>query len=344
MTSASVSLLSDRELLDETERVLDRERRTSAELLALLAEIDTRRLYLGEGYSSLFTYCTQAMHLSEPAAYSRITAARASRRFPVILTLIADGAVTLTTVSLLAAHLTDENHEALLDAARHKSKRDVERLVASLHPQPDIPASVRKLPPPRMESPPPPPAAPAATAASATLVSPPLVMARRDPSRTANRPSVVPLAPSRYLIRVTVSDATYGKFERAQSLLRHSIPDGDAAAVLDRALTLLVADLERTRLATTQRHVRRTQQTSAPTSRSRHVPASVKREVWARDGGQCAFVGRDGRCRETGFLELHHMVPYADGGRTSADNLQVRCRSHNAFEAERWFGRQPTRG
>ncbi len=55
-----------------------------------------------------------ALRLSEPAAYSRITAARAARRYPVIFTRLADGDVTLTTVTVLAAPLTDENHEALL--------------------------------------------------------------------------------------------------------------------------------------------------------------------------------------------------------------------------------------
>jgi len=54
--------------------------------------------------------------------------------------------MTLTTIGLLAAHLTDENHEALLGAARHKSRREVEQLVSSLVPQPDIASSLRRLP------------------------------------------------------------------------------------------------------------------------------------------------------------------------------------------------------
>jgi hypothetical protein len=54
--------------------------------------------------------------------------------------------------------------------------------------------------------------------------------------------------------------------------------------------------------------------------------------------GQCAFVGAVGRCTERGFLEYHHRVPYADGGTTTLDNLELRCRAHNAYEAQRWFG------
>jgi 5-methylcytosine-specific restriction endonuclease McrA len=68
------------------------------------------------------------------------------------------------------------------------------------------------------------------------------------------------------------------------------------------------------------------------------VPAAVRRAVWARDDGRCAFIGADGRCGETGWLELHHVVPFARGGPTTAENLELRCRAHNAFEAERDFG------
>jgi hypothetical protein len=146
MTTLPPSSLSDAALLAETVRAARAESRATADLVTLLAEVDARRLYLGQGYPSLFAWCRGALHLSEPAAYSRITAARAARRYPMILTQLTHGDVTLTTVTLLAAHLTDENHEALLNAARHKSKRDVERLVASLVPQPDIASSLRRLP------------------------------------------------------------------------------------------------------------------------------------------------------------------------------------------------------
>ena len=68
------------------------------------------------------------------------------------------------------------------------------------------------------------------------------------------------------------------------------------------------------------------------------MPAAVKREVWRRDEGRCAFVGAAGRCAERGFLELHHVVAFAEGGTTDVANLQLRCRAHNAYEAEQWFG------
>lgn len=106
------------------------------------------------------------------------------------------------------------------------------------------------------------------------------------------------------------------------------------AEIFDRALTLLLAELRKTRHAATSRP--RSKHRIANTGR--YVASAVKREVWARDGGQCAFVGAAGRCSERGFLEYHHVIPFADGGATDATNLQLRCRAHNAFEAQRWSG------
>ena len=108
-------------------------------LIAALAEIDTRRLYLGQGCSSLFVYCTRVLHLSEHAAYGRIEAARAARRWPGVLGMLDTGELTLSSLSLLAPHLSDENHREVLTRARYRSKREVEEIVAALRPRPDVP-------------------------------------------------------------------------------------------------------------------------------------------------------------------------------------------------------------
>ena len=303
------------------------ERQATAHLIAALAELDARRLYLGQGCSSLFTYCTQFLRLSEHAAYGRIEAARIARRFPVVLELLASGSVTLTAVGLLAPHLSPENHRELLESARHKSKREVEHLVASLRPLPPVPSTVRKLPSPK-----PPDAVSIDLGVVPTDAGVSSVPCASSP---ATRPAVVgPLAPDRYKVQFTVSRETYEKLRRVQDLLRHTIPSGDPVAIFDRALTLLLADLERKKLAVTERP-----RATRPASRaSRHIPAAVRRQVWARDGGQCAFMGASGRCRERSFLEFHHVVPYAAGGQTTTENLELRCRAHNAYEAERHFG------
>jgi hypothetical protein len=329
-TRRSIDSMTDQELIAEVRRLAMSERRATVDVIRALMQLDERRLYLGEGCSSLFTYCTQVLHFSEHAAYGRIEAARAARRFPVILEMLASGELTLTAVNLLSAQLTPENHASVLDAARHKSKREIELIVATLRPRPDVPSSVKKLPPP-----PPvasrPQIAPAGLALSSTAEPP---VPETVPVQRAMPPVVTPLAPERYKLQVTISREAHDHLRRAQDLLRHAIPSGDPAAVVERALALLVQELERRKLAFVGRP-----RTALESRRdSRHVPAAVKREVWRRDGGQCAFVGAAGRCAERGFLEVHHVIPFADGGATDAANLQLRCRAHNAYEAEQWFG------
>jgi hypothetical protein len=220
---------------------------------------------------------------------------------------------------------------------RHQSKREVEWLVAALHPQPDVPTVIRRLPARHPAALPAPQseARVVGVEADATVpVEPPRAMP------TSARPEVTPLTPDRYKIQFTVSRQTRDKLRRAQDLLRHAVPDGDPAIIFDRALTILLTQLERSKTGATDRP-----RTTGPgTSRranvaSRHVPAATQRVVWQRDGGRCAFTGPQERCTATAFLEYHHVVPFAAGGETSANNLELRCRAHNRYEVDRYFGR-----
>ena len=296
-----------------------------AELLGLLIEVDRRRVHLALGHASLFVYCVRVLHLSEQAAYSRITAARAARRFPQLLPLLAEGALTLSSVERLAPHLTDDTVEPLLEAARFKSTRDVERLIANVYPQPDFPASVRAVPAPA--------AAPLAAPLSVEVGTPEVAAATtRDPE--PQRPILAPLAPRRYYLKLTVGQETHDTLERLRALLRHSVPDGDIATIVDRALTLLLQETERVKCASTSKP----RATTATNTAGRHVPAAVRRAVLSRDDGRCAFVGSEGRCGEAAFLEFHYVVPFSAGGLTTTENLELRCRAHNAYEAALQFG------
>ena len=121
---------------------------------------------------------------------------------------------------------------------------------------------------------------------------------------------------------------------QVQDLMRHRVPDGDLGMLVERAISVLLEQLLRQKVAATDRP----RASRVAQSRSRLVPAAVRREVWARDHGRCAFVGENARCTETGFLEFHHVEPFARGGATTAENLELRCRSHNSYEATLCFG------
>lgn len=281
---SDLSDLPDADLVAEVGRRAARERQATADLIRVLIEFDRRRLYLGEGHSSLFAYCTSVLHYSEHGAFNRIEVARAAARWPQLLACLEDGSLHLAGARLLAPHLTAENIDMALASARHRSKRDIEEIAAGL----------------------------------------------------AQRALLVAVAAEQYRLHLTISRATRDRLRQVQALLSHQLPDGNPAVIFDRALELLCKELERERLAATDRPRPARSQTPG----SRHIPAAVKREVWKRDEGRCAFVGRQGRCSERSFLEYHHVVPHAAGGPSTAANLELRCRAHNAYEADTYFGRE----
>jgi hypothetical protein len=146
---------------------------------------------------------------------------------------------------------------------------------------------------------------------------------------------VTPLSPNRYKVQFTIGTGTLEKLRLAKDLLRHAISSGDEAAILDRALTALLAELAKKKFAETA-HPRPSRGTVPG---SRHIPADVKRAVWRRDLGRCAFTGTNGhRCGERAFLEFHHVEPNAVGGEPTVENVQLRCRRHNSHEAKVYFG------
>ncbi len=337
----SPAQLTDEALLIEVKRLARCERETIATLVAHLFEVEARDLYRAEGCSSMYSFCTEVLRYSEDAAVVRLQAARAARQHPAILADLASGALHLSALRMLAPYLASEGGRELLAASRHKSKREVEKLVREMFPLHDVPATVRKLPAKSREAVGPAallwlssheseaPTAMIEAAAPAELQAPRM-------AEPATRPGIIaPLAAERYKVQFTATADMHDKLRRAQDLLRHRIPNGDIAQVMELALTVLVEKLEKQKLAATDRP--REGRGVAPGSRV--IPADVKRAVWKRDCGQCAFIGRnDRRCSQTGYLEFHHIVPFAHGGEATVANIALRCRSHNQFEAKLEFG------
>jgi hypothetical protein len=329
---ALASGLSDHDLLDRLVALARSEREASAELVAHLSVLDARpSLYAAQGHGSLFSYCTEVLRLSEDAACNRIDVARACRRFPMILDRLASGAVSLATVRLLRPHLTPENHEAVLAEASGRSRPDVLELIARLAPRPDVPSSVRKLP----TTPP--------TAPSASVPTAPPTGAAIDPAPSilmpppTRRPVIEPTSPERYRVQFTIGKESHDKLRRLQALLRREVPDGDPAAIFDRAVTLLLEKVEKAKLGAAAKP--RLIRPGTDKSHSRHTANHSKRVAWRRDDGQCGFVAPNGkRCTERTFLEFHHIEPYALGGPGTAENIALRCRRHNQYEADLVFG------
>ncbi|HKC59098.1 MAG TPA: hypothetical protein VKB92_03355, partial [Myxococcales bacterium] len=187
------------------------------------------------------------------------------------------GQVHLTGLRLLAPHLTAENHCEVLAEAAGKTKREIEELVARLAPQPAVAPTIRKLP----ERPAPAPAEPLALALDPAPARPP----RREDHRRA----IEPLAEKTCRVEFTANQELHDKLRVAQDLLRHRIPDGDLACIVERALDLLIDHVKKERFGVG----RKPRQPSAVAimqeeASSRHIPDAIKRKVYQRDRGRCS--------------------------------------------------------
>ena len=142
MGKYSLSHVSDAALARDLAAAVAGDRASTAILLAHIAEFDARKLYVPAAHPSMYSYCVHELKLSEEAAFKRIHAARAARRFPAIFGAVADGRLHLSAVVMLALHLTPENGAELLTAATHRSKAEIEKLLAERSPRPDLPEQV----------------------------------------------------------------------------------------------------------------------------------------------------------------------------------------------------------
>jgi hypothetical protein len=189
----SISTLSDEELLRRLSKLLKDSRRIESELVAHIGEVDARGLYAKKGSPSMFVYCREVLYLSEHEAYLRINVARASRKHPMLLDMLAEGSLHLSGIAKLAPLLTEANRETILTRAAYKSKRQIDEMVAELSPKPDVPPSMRKLPK-RGGNPKP---------ESKTELGPDRVTASMSTPAQEKPPAVEPIAPARYKIQFT---------------------------------------------------------------------------------------------------------------------------------------------
>ena len=250
MQSYSLAHVNDAVLLRELATLVAQDRLTTARLLAHIAEVDARRLYVPAGYSSMHGYCVDELRLSEDAAYKRIQAARAARQFPELFLALAEGRLHLAGVCLLAPHLTDDNAVELIRSMEGKRKHEIEVLLARRFGRDQEVSRVRVIP---------------TVSVPATLqLAPGQVEDSTSPDwRSANSTSLPPhngqLAPGqvdapqevaeRYFLQVTIAKETHDKLRYAQALLSHVLPNREIAPVLDRALDLLITQLEKRKFA-----------------------------------------------------------------------------------------------
>jgi hypothetical protein len=287
----------------------------------------------------MYRYCTGHLRMSEDVAYKRIHAARAARRCPRVFGQIEAGQLHVSGLVLLAPYLRQRQlADELLAAAAHRSKAEIQLLLAERFPRPDLPtrieptlASVAPLiPVASVEAP-----ITAPTPAKVAHIENAPASPQQDPDPVefprklegisafvpAAPPRVTPLAPARFALQVTIGADTHELLREAQALLAHALPAGDLDRVLHRALSDLVARLRARKFGDSSRP---SDATRRGRPNERRIPAAIRRAVAKRDGHRCTFVSDTGqRCGEHSRLEFDHVEPVARGGLDPAAALRI---------------------
>ncbi len=354
---ATPSSLDSRTLARRLGELAGDERKVQVEFLQHLAEFDRRRAYLELGYGSLWTFCLEALHLREGPAGRRIAAMKVLRRFPRLAGVLRDGSPCLTTMALLGPVLTEENADDLAARAAYRTTAEVDHLVASLKPRQAPREGIRQLPAPARAATAAVPGAPAGGSGDSEReargdesASPP-EGARESPfppegerdgvrgwetpprSRTAE---VRAVSEGQWSLRVTVSRALKDDLETLAALLSHKVRKGDLAAVLHEAIRCGIEKHGKRKGAV--RPSRKAASRPAPGNPTA-VSAEVRRQVWERDQGRCAWTSPEGkRCNSRWQVEVDHVEAAARGGPATLDNLRLACRAHNFRHAEEIYG------
>ncbi len=328
-----LSRKSDCNLIADLKVLVTQERGVLTQILKYLKEVETRKLYLAMGYSSLFAFLIGEINYSESAAQRRIEAMRLMRDVPELEAKIENGEISLTVASQVGTFIRQEGHKRkiqktepitrdeklnLLECLQGSSSRECEKKLAEIAPETCIP---------------------------------------KEKTR--------PITDEKTLIQLTVGKDLMNKIQKLKGLLSHQNETGSLEGLLDR-----LADIALEKLDPERREARRqnrnkslqqenqnctaplpapegeqsmslrgghrpTKQSLGVKTNSRHIPQLLRDQIWLRDKGQCQYGNpKTGKiCGSTQRLELDHRFPFALGGENSADNLQIKCRAHNQWRA-----------
>jgi len=246
--------------------------------------------------------------------------------------MLQSGELSLSTLSLVAGQLKADNYLEILKAVAGKSRLEVESYLAQLGaPKNSVRESIKPILVKAIETP-----LLANTNQTATN-------SLRNRCECATKVAVtesVQEAEERFEVKFSVSKEVKEKVERAQMLLSHKLRGSSSLEATFEALLDEFIERRSPKEKAVATEKPTAKEAASTTSVSRYIPAKLKREVFKRDSGCCAFVGKDGRrCQSRWQIEIDHIKPFAVGGKHELENLRLLCSSHNKLLAERYFQR-----
>lgn len=303
-----IKKMNSKELLSHAKKLAATERRATAELVESLAEIDRRKLYLEEGFASLWDFATKFLGLSEGSAQRRIQAARLLNDVPEVKASLEQGLLSLSNAAKVQSFRQKESKQgrlpdapALLQAVESLSQTECEAKLLELSPAAE--------PTPRREG--------------KRVVSP-----KKDRE-----------------LKFVVSAGLFEKLERIKGLIAHAKPNATLAELLEHLADVELKRLEKKMGTSADREAAITAAAAVkplPAGKRVYIPASLRRAAFAKSGGWCEFAHEGRRCASQRYLQIDHAVPLALGGANTLSNLRVLCGPHNRQQARVKLGEDRT--
>jgi hypothetical protein len=296
-------------------------RRAEARLLEALQRIDRERAYRDLGYPSLMAYAVRGLRLSEATALNFINVARKAVTVPELKREIEAGELSLAMARKIVPVVTPENQAAWIEKAKSLTTRELEKEVARIRPEAATPERIRYVSESRV-------------AVSLGLDEAALQVVRRVQDlesqrlrRAASLEEAIKAMGQAYLEKhdpVKRAERAQARAERTETRVERpevksgAEPKGEPAR--SKAPDQGSASQESTDAdAPVAGH--------APRER---IEAALRHQVSWRDGAQCSYLDANGaRCGQRRWLDIHHLVSVAQGGRNELENLVTLCAGHH---------------
>jgi len=338
--------LNDRELLFQTQQLVQSEREVLTKILHHLREVDRRKLFSDQGYQSLFEYAVKDLKYSEGQAGRRIQAMRLIKEIPELEKKVESGDLSLSNISQAQSYFRETQKTApqmkmdsseklkVLKSLENKSAREGQKLLISLQPQVALPRERERI----LDD----------SHTESTFVKTKELGQQLDEVRSLLGPkgaslSMAELVGEMAVISIRVLKIRkFGK-RRLQELdakedIKGDIKE-DAKEVTNGGLKQEPKEItkgavkQESEVSVTAKKLGRT-----PTSESRYgknpryISRAIRYEVWNRDQGKCRI------CDSQWYLNFDHIKPVALGGQSTFENIRLLCSPCNQRQAIKVFG------
>ncbi len=286
------------------------ERQITVEIISLLEEVSSRRIYLQRGYGSLIEYCIKELNYSESSAYRRISAMRVAKELPQVKEAIATGKLNLVNVARAQTHFQKEaqNKKTLtcfekakvLETLENQSSRQAEKILLQLSPQSPLP-----------------------------------------------KEKIREVSPTHTQVSLVFSEELMQKLSELKDLLSHKNPNPNTTELIELLADMALKKLRMKETSAKMQCATSAGVTDKKTEENKrinsrvYIPINLKRKVWHKAQGQCQYqdIQSERRCESKFQLQNEHKQPVAKGGKNSEENLELLCAAHNRLRAIEQYGK-----